>query len=94
MSNYIYNGEKGELSPEECKEYFLESPLRDWVRGDEDHWGCKEHPSVRVDSDENGKQVLLYNDCPIAMVVITEGARGIWKYISVDIVSTLKETDE
>lgn len=80
---YIYSGKVGELSPEECKEYFLESPLSDWVRGDEDMWGSKEHLLVRVDLID-GKQTLLWADCPVAVVVITPGARGIVKLLHFD----------
>jgi hypothetical protein len=91
-NRYYYDGLHGELTPEECKEYFLESPISDWIV-DEDGfwgfvWGSKVYFAIRVESDEDGHQVLYYNDCPVAKVCITQGARGIWKSIPFDLVKS------
>ena len=84
LPKYLYSGKKGELSPEECKEYFVESPLSDWVQGDEDWWDSKEHLDVRVDLVD-GKQTLFWLNCPVSHVCITPGARGIIKNYHFDI---------
>ena len=88
MNNYYYDFLEKSLMPDEAKEYFLESPLSDWVVDGEGTMRSIKYPEVTVVILEPapGKQILRYKHAHLAKVVFTEGARGIYQNIPVDLI--------